>query len=1084
MRKTLLLCSLSAILLLGAAPRSIAQVQPPVEVNDDDETVTGLVKDSKDGGPLPGVNVLIKGTATGTITDFDGKFTLKVPEGSVLVFSYVGYASQEIKEFKGAIIVTLKESTKSLDEVLVVGYGTQRQKEMTGVVSSVHAEDLKDRPMPTFDAALQGRAPGLQVTSSSGAPGSAVRVRIRGQASVNGSSDPLYVVDGIIIDTRDISSTDGGTQGINQNPLATIAPQDIERIDVLKDASATGIYGARGANGVIVVTTKRGRSGKTQFNLNAYTGTSTAATKLKLLNGAQYWDLYKEAWRNDNDDRVKRGLRPLAFPKAINGGSIPIDSASIENNNPNTDWLDKTMRTGIMQNVDLSASGGNDKTTFYMALGYNKNEGILTGTNFERFSGRLNVDNRPADWLKIGGSMAITYTLIKNVRTTPNDGEGLGWTAAQTAALPIFPVYLQKRDTTGGGGDSSAFWGTQFYDTKNYNPVATTKDDFYSRNYRSLSTIYTDVTIAPWLSLHVEGSMDLNQLAEDYYYSGINRYYGVGALVRPLAAVKERHVLSYNMITNNYLTFNKTYGQHNVMAVAGMTAQYNDRRDNGNYPSAAAGFTDPYYTKGVGNMHIASYASTADKTLPVAYGWNTFDYYSFLSYFGRANYSYKGRFLGQFNLRTDGSSKFGPGNQFGFFPSGGAGWIISEENFIRNSAPWVSFLKFKVGYGLTGNSNIASFLWADTYGAGSNYAGGVAGQAPTALANPNLHWEKAVQYDAGFDYGFFDGRITGNVGYFLKNSSDLLVDRPVQISATGSLASVTVNAANVKVRNQGVEFAISTKNLNGAFKWTTDFNITFLQNKVTDVGGVPPDNFSSSPGDSRVVEGYPMSVSYVAEYAGIDSATGKMLIYDTSGTKVIATSSNTTGVNRKPFGSPFPKYYGGIDNRFEFMGVDVSAFFTYSQGNTIYDDGAKYSLMGMGQGRLYNQREEVLNDRWTPDHRVGAVYPRATLASPGYPTTALNTSLYVYDASFIRLKSVTIGYSLPASLLQKIKVNSFRIYVMATNLALWTKYPGWDPETVRNNDTHSNINNNISFNAPFTAIPQAKTMQLGVNIGF
>ena len=1052
MRKLLLFYCLAAFLLVTGAGKAYAQDQPAGEP----ATITGTVKDSKDGGPLPGVNVVIKGTTTGTITDFDGKYTLKVPGGSVLVFSYIGYNSQEFSKLRPELNVTLEQAAKSTEEVVVVGYGSQRSKEQTGVVSSIHAEDLRDRPMPTFDAALQGRAPGLQIASSSGIAGSAVRVRIRGQASVNGSSDPLYVIDGIILDTRDQSATDGGLQALNQNPLSTIPPGDIERIDVLKDASATGVYGARGANGVIVITTKRGKAGKTRFNLSYYTGTTEATHKLQLLDGPQYLSLYKEARKNDSPTFT------LADKATIGGAPYLLNTKNL----PNTNWVDQMLRVGRIQNVDLSASGGNEKTTFYVGLGFQDNTGMLIGTDYNRVNGRINIDNRPNDYLKIGASVGLTYVENKLIPTSYGGGFG----TAQSSALPIYPIY----DSTTG-----KYAGANLKEhNTSYNPIAQTADDYYTKSFRNLTTMYAEAQITPALQFHAEGSMDLNQVDEDYYYSGINRYYTVGSNTMSLPAIKERHVSSRNLITNDYLTFTKQYGEHSVNAVAGASFQYYNRRDNGLYPAYdAVGFTDPYYTRLSGNMHFASFAPANINTGATVSGWNALDYYSFASYFARFNYGYKGRYLAQLNVRADGSSKFGPDKRFGVFPSGSVGWVISEEEFMKNNAKWITFLKLKSGFGLTGNANINSFLWNEAYQQGSVYANQT-GQTPTTLANPKLSWEKATQFDGGLEFGLFNGSISGTLGYFLKNSSNLLVATPVQSSALGQITVVTTNSPVVEIRNQGVEATISTKNVDRAFKWTTDFNITFLQNKVLTLGGLAPDNFSGGYGDSRMVEGQPMSVSYVAEFAGINPATGQVMIKDLNGHLVVANNSNTYD-NRKPFGSPFPKYYGGIDNRFEFMGFDLSVFFTYSVGQTIYDDGAKFQMGGMGNGTLWNQRTEAL-DRWQKPGDM-TVIPKLTLNSGN---VAFNTSAYVFNADFLRLRTLQVGYTLPTSLTEKIKVANLRLYIMANNLALWTPYKGWDPEVVRYAETRSNVGSNISFNAPYLPTPQARSFQAGINLTF
>lgn len=1065
MKKYLLLFYLTGIIGLIRTVPLYAQTDEMASA--DTNMVRGTVKDGVDGGPLPGANVYIKGTTTGTVTDFNGNYKIKVPKGITLVFSFIGYAKTEIVVKKGQHDVTLSPEVNSTDEVVVVGYGQQKMKEATGVISSVHAADIANRPMPTFDAALQGRAPGLQIVSSSGVPGAATRVRIRGQGSVNGSSDPLYVIDGIVVDTRDRSASDGGVDAINQNPLATIPPEDIERIDVLKDASSTGIYGARGANGVIVITTKRGKSGKTRFSANLYTGVTEATHKISLTNGDQYLALLKEAYNNDlaayrdyAKNPGKYAVQP-SKPSIQQTGNMDVDTSG--KTNANTDWVSQSLRPGRIQSYDISASGGNDKTQFYLGLGYYQNQGILKGGNYERFNGRINIDNRPNDFLKVGASVGLTYVSNKTVPTSYNGGIG----ASQSNALPIFPVYYTKDRN----GNDSGYNGTQVGSTYN-NPVAQLEDNYYSNSFRNLTTLYSDAQILPSLSLHLEGSLDLTNYMEDYYYSSINRYYNRN----PLAAAKERRVLSFNLITNNYLTFNKDFGDHGINIVAGTSYQKYTQRDIGYYPaSGAVGFTDPTYSFSTGNMGwFPGTAPSGNQTGSAVGGFNDQDFYNYNSFFGRFNYAYKKRYLAQVNTVTNGSSKFSKGNQYGFFPSGSVGWVISEEPFMKKYS-FVTFLKFKTGFGITGNANIPNFQYADnTYYSSTGYLGNKA-QGTTQFANGKLGWERALMYDAGFDYGFLDGRITGNIGYFVKYSSRLLAQQPIQTSAAG-IATILVNTDNVLVRNQGLEANISVKAIDRAFKWTIDYNTTFLQNKVLDVGGVPPDNFSNTPGDARIVQGQPMSVSYIAKSAGVDPETGNPLIYDLNGNKIVATQA-TVYANRQPLGNPFPTNYGGINNNFEFMGVDFSFFFTYSYGNTIYDDGAKFQN---GNKIYFNQRTSVL-DRWQKPGDNASIAKLSTT-----DRSWLNTDQWLYDGSFIRLRTVQIGYTLPAELCKKYFVSNLRIYVMANNLALWTKYPGWDPEVVRaaGKGDGAYQSNNISFNSPYLATPQARTYQVGLTVTF
>ncbi|SFC12282.1 TonB-linked outer membrane protein, SusC/RagA family [Flexibacter flexilis DSM 6793] len=1017
-----------------------------------EKTITGTVTAFEDGNPIPGVNVVVKGTTTGTATDLNGKYSISVAEGVTLVFSSVGYTNEEVVVAgQTSIDVKMVLNVSSLSEVVVVGYGTQERRDVTGAISSVKSTALKNNPVNSFDAALQGRTAGVQVQQSTGIPGSAIRVRVRGTASIGGSADPLYVVDGVPLNTDQTSDPNAPTSAVNTNPLSSINPNDIESIEVLKDAAAAAIYGSRGANGVVLITTKRGKSGKTAFDLSYMTGVSSATHKLKMLSGSEWMQLYNEA-------RVNDGLAPLGPNQdfTINGVTMTPNTIA------NTNWIDEVLQTGSYQDVNLSAKGGSEKTKFFANGSYNRNEGMLKGNTFERLSGRLNVDNQASERVSIEGGVGITYTRSKMPKTSYNGGIG----AAQSGALNIWPVY---------NADGSYF-GTQLANPATwFNPIAQLEDKYTTHNYRTLGNMKASYKILPELVLSSQGSIDLLTQIEDNYYSPVNRYYNN----RPLGASSERRLTNVNLYWSSMLSYNKTFNEvHNISAVVAYDVQNFSNRVAGYYPQGFAGFANSAFTTGSANNLVAEWAATADKANSPTVGYSYLNRYGFISYVSRVNYKYNDRYLLGLSFRSDGSSNFGPDHRFGYFPAASAGWIMTEEDFIKN-IPAISFLKLRASYGATGNANIGNSQWFGSYSAGVGY-GGSSGLYQTRLANDALTWEKNRQFDAGIDYGFLNNRISGTIGFYNKTSTALLLSYPVQTSS--GFSSSVVNS-DVVVKNTGIEFDIKSENLVGDFKWTTELNISSNRNRVTDVAGIAPDGFGASEGDTRVIKNQPIGISYLAKFAGVDPQTGLEMIYkvDANGNptdeKIVATA-DAVQANRTALGRPFPKFTGGFTNRFAYKNFELEVLFAFSYGNQIYDDGAKVQI----GGKLYewNQRAELL-DRWQQPGDITDV-PKVTLNPLGGNGYSDNTSRFLYDASYMRLRNIKLSYNVPAAALKKAKVTSCQIFVAAQNWLTFTKYRGWDPEVVRYNSSSAGAN--IAFGAPYLPTPQAKTLTVGFNLGF
>ncbi len=1012
--------------------------------------ITGKVSTAENGTPLPGVTV--KNGKASTVTDKDGAFSLSASKGSLLIFSHTGYEEMQVTVGDNhELAVSLVVKVGTLDQVVVVGYGTAKRRDLTGSIAKVeYGSRVNTTVTPSFEAGLQGRATGLQIISSNAVPGSAIRVRVRGQNSFTGSGDPLYVVDGVPVYSGDYSITDGAINTVrasNANVLSTIDPADIESVEVLKDAAASAIYGARGANGVIVITTKRGKAGKTAFNASYSIGQSQATNKLELISSQDWWMLYNEARVNDGN-----APRDPAVPLTINGGTFIYNDVA----NVNTNWVDESLRKGITQDVNVSARGGNEKTQFFVGGGYKTQEGILKGNNYDRISGRVNIDNQATQNFKFGLQSSISYT--KNEQVPTSFGGGLG--AAQSTALRLFPVYNADK----------SFYGTQFQNT-GMNPVARLLNTYTTKSTRFINNIYADFRITPSLSFRAEYGLDMLDQFEERYDHKINRYFGTAGL----AARWERRMNITNMNGNAYFTYKNTFRQrHNITVTAGSSIQNSKTKAIGFNPAAGGvGFINDYFNETTSTMVWAPGSTPAGSAVT---GYNQRDAYRFLSFFARANYKLSDKYLVGASFRADGSSRFGSDHQFGYFPALSAGWILTEEDFMQNNKLF-SFLKLRASYGYTGNSEIGNFRYLGTFSSTGGYTN-FPGITPTRLPNPDISWEKARQLDLGVEFGLLNGRFNGSLGAYRKISTDVLLDKPAPTSATG-LGSILVNAEDVVVRNLGLEFELTARIMRkNDFTWTADFNISTNQNKVLETGNVPPDGFGAAEGDTRVVKGYPIGISYLAKSAGVNPLTGNEMIYALDGTVFDALKQSDITSNRQPVGKPFPDFIAGLNNTLTWKNFELSFLFYASQGNKIYDDGAKRQMGGFIG--TWNQRTEVLKRWQKPGDETNI--PRLTITNSSFAGSDRNTSRFLFDASFVRLRSLNFAYNLPVSVIRKAGLSAAKLFINGSNLLTFTKYKGWDPEVVRYN--FSAAQSNISFDAPYLPTPQAKTIVVGINLSF
>ncbi len=975
-------------------------------------TITGKIISDKNE-ELIGASVKVTGTQFGAATDIDGNFKIEnVPAGDqTLEATYIGYQklTQKVTVSAGGtttINLKLKEDSKTLNDVVVVGYGTQVKKDLSSSVVSIKSDEVEDKPVYNFTSALQGKASGVQITTDNGAAGAATTVRIRGTKTLSNTAEPLYVVDGVPIISNDISDA-GGRVGYNTSVLSTINPNDIESIEILKDAAATAIYGARGANGVIIVTTKSGKAGRTKIDVSYNGGFSQVARKIKLLDGPTYLQLYKEAAANDGN----------------NSPTLPenLDESQVAN----TNWIDKVLRTGYYNEASLSASGGNDKLNFFIGGGLRDEKTFLKGNAFQRISFRTNVNYNSGKVFECGTNVGVTYTSNKYV---PNAWAG-GLGAAQSYMLPIFPVYDTAGNYIKGAGNPLA-------------QIELIKND--GKTWRLLNNTYAAINFLKGFTFRNEFGIDLVHQHEEFYKP---------KEITGDSAIAEDRRIQY--LTWNYTTtlgYKKSFKQdkHQFEALVG----FNPTRTLEKFAyMSGRGFTVPSQTQvqGAGQITFAT-AGTGRE-------------YSFLSYFTRINYKLLSRYLFQFSFRADGSSRFSPSKRFGYFPSGSVAWIISEEKFLQEN-PVLTFLKLRASVGTSGNAEFTDdFAYFSAFSSGQNY-GGSPGIGPSNTSVPDLTWETSLKTNVAVDFGLWDDRLSGTIEYYYEKTSNMLVQGSPLTPSSG-FSSVTRNIGSLQ--NTGMELQLTSNNFGpqSPVKWKTTFNIAFNRNKILDLGNVTSMG-GTNFGDNRAIVGYPVGTWVLAKYAGVDPATGAPLIYDSLGNKIIADATSTVKY-RFPVANPYPLFFGGISNTFEWKGIELEIFLTYSYGNKIYDDGGKRQLGNMAFG--WNQDVRVL-DRWQKEGDITDI-PKLSL-NTNYD---FNTTLHLHDASFLRLRTLTIAYNLPEKALNKMKMRSWRIFISGQNLAVATKFKGWDPEV--NRERSGAITQGVTYLSP----PQARTISFGINVG-
>lgn len=966
--------------------------------------ITGIVVDEK-GESVIGASVSEKGTTSGTATDIDGKFSLEVKDGAVIVVSYLGFLTQEIiVNDRSDFHIIMKDNTEMLNEVVVVGYGVMRKKDLTGSLASVGAKSLKDKPVANIGEALQGQAAGVQVVNA-GAPGSNVSIRIRGLGSIN-STDPLLVIDGV--------PTDMPLNALNQN--------DVETIDILKDASATAIYGSRGANGVVLITTKKGKSGDGIISVSANWGIQDATSVPKMLNASQFASLHNDMMANNNRTQRPDFEDPTSWGKG-------------------TDWTDALLRTAAMQNYSVSYSGGTDKSNYYVSGSVFDQNGIVINTSYRRYTLQFNNESKVRPWLKFGNNVTLSHDTKKN-----GDYSILN----TLASLPTQSIYNED-GTYSGPGTEAQYYG----DLRN--PIGTARlNNTTTKGYNVLGNLYGEASLFDKVTYKMTGGIDFkfwdeNNFTPKYDWQPI-------PVVNSYRSEQSNKSLTY--LWDNTLTYMDTFNEkHNLNVMIGSSAQNNTY----NYSKAS----------------IQGFLSDSNNQLnnglldPTVGG--SKNEWALLSFFGRVNYSFNDKYLLTATVRRDGTSRITKANRWGTFPSFSGAWRLSEESFYKRNNI-LSDIKIRMGYGVTGNQGVLDNYAAVTRLKTSQYVFNgtpVSTLYPLVMPNPDIKWETVKQGNIGFDASLFKQRINVTFDAYVKNTTDMLVSMVVPITTGYSdIYTPMINAG--KVRNTGWELTVASQNIKGDFEWNTDFNISYNKNKIIKLNnnvpiysgyqqhtvGLPVGSFYGWV-TNGIFQNWDEVNSYAYQYQGTDAANG------TAPGDIKFLDINNDGVvndyDRTYIGNPTPAWNFSMTNSFSYRNFDMQVFLQGVAGNDIYNAN-RVTLEGMYTVR--NQTKKVLN-RWTGEGTSNSM-PRAIYSDPNKNTRT--STRFIEDGSYLRLKNLTLGYTLPESLIKKASINSLRFYMSAQNLLTLTKYSGFDPE-IQGGVDNSNY-------------PLTRTISFGVDLKF
>ncbi|HEV7350294.1 TonB-dependent receptor [Telluribacter sp.] len=1031
-----------------------------------DRRITGRVTDETNTG-LPGVSIIVKGTSRGTTTNVNGDFDLNVPENNpVLVISFVGYLTQEIVVGdQSRVIVSLKADTKSLEEVVVVGYGTQKKGNVTAAVTSIKSKDIQNQITKNPLEAMAGQLAGVSVTQGTGRPGANPVVRIRGAGSISAGNAPLYVVDGMPLE--------------DASAFTQISPNDIESIDVLKDAASAAIYGSRGGNGVVLITTKKGKAGQAKIDFNYYTGIQQVTKKIDMQNRDQHIRLIK-------DGVLLRWTEAGGDPTIPNGQRIRNGSKTNYNypdfydditNVPDTDWQDQVFRDAPISNYQLSGQGGTDKVRFYLSGNYFTQDGIIKATDFKRYSARVNVEADLTTFFRVGTNLMPSYTK-ENIRNTDGHFTSGGGAVLQLALL--MPPTIPPRYEDGLYGQALGNPEYQIYAGPIFSPLPILEDPNYIDNaetIRMIGTAYAELEPIKDLKIRTSFGANTRNYTENFYRPSTVSIGGSAASTPGQPNPVQSHIASnvsrfqsINYAWENTATYQKIFGSiHDFSFLAGYSVQ----------KTTSEGITAVGQTGTFENDQTQYVTGAA-----TIFGNGSKEQWSLLSYLGRVNYTLKDRYLFSASIRRDGSSRFATNNKWAVFPSASVGWRLSSEPFMQALGDFLNELKIRASYGVTGNFNIGNYRWQATlskenYNFGLGTGALAAGYAPGNFANPDLTWETNKQTDIGIDAAILKSRIGFSIDYYHRITDGLLYSIPVP-----AISGFTSTFGNVgEVQNKGIELELNTVNTIGEFKWTTSLNVSHNRNKVLSLGlnNEPIREISENTITQITEVGQPMAQFYGYKTDGVfmnqtdldanpamkynaSARPGDIRFVDVNGDGTITPDDRTT------LGSPYPDFIYGVTNRLSYKNFDLDIQLQGVQGGKVFFLNSRF----IGGDRFNLNALAATADYWRSESEPGdGITPR--LGAP--QITAHHAYRFLQDASYLRIRNITLGYNIPKQITERAHLNSVRIYATAQNPITFSKYIGYNPEVSTNGE---------SVTAPgidYGVYPLARTFTLGINIG-
>ncbi len=1013
------------------------------------QTITGKITD-QESNELPGVSIYLKGTTIGTTSDFNGNYILTIKQSDVtgdsitVVYSFIGFKTQEYMSFadpEAKIIrdVVLQEEAEMMQELVVVGYGVQRKSDVTGAISSIKTNEIVSLPVISVDQVLQGKAAGVQVSQTSGAPGEQIKVRIRGLGTIN-NNDPLYIIDGV--PTKNVSDI--------------INPDDIESMTVLKDAASAAIYGSRAGNGVIIIKTKKGVAGKTRFSFNAYVGLQTHGKLTPMCNTGEYLSIFNEAAANDGRDPIPEDIYPQLS---------------------NTNWLNEIFQPAVMQNYQMTVSGGDEKSNFLIGGGYMQQEGIILNSDYKRLNFRTAISTRVADWVRVGTNLNFSYSQREIIGASGdgyggNGGSVIRYAYFRTPPVPVYEPNGEYSDLPMFEGYDRAKLNTWFGD--GYNPVGlANKYDWTADRYRLFGNIFADFKIIEGLDFRTDFGVDLPITAEKRF----NENWGTDGRINSPNSMTRGMKTAFTWNWTNTLTYQKTFNEkHHTTFLGGIEAIRNGFHEqvgtDRDFPDQAS------YLRYLGNG--LSLYKGADE---FATGWSLF------SVFARVNYNFDNKFIIEGVIRADGSSRFTPENRWGLFYSGSAGWNIHNMDFMQNLT-WISQLKPRVSIGQTGNQEIGLYNYLSLVGDGYNYPiGGTSnfGYAVTSFGNINTTWETTTMFDVGIDLAFLDNRLTVITDYYWRYTTDMLIPVPLPPSG-GDAYPPFINAG--EVINRGFEFELFWREKKGNFNYEVGGNFATLYNKVLKLSGGRP--IGAGRVDSGVFatlteEGQSIGSFYLYEMEGIFQNEFDIFTHAYQGPNIEPGDVKFKDQNgdgkidendRTHVGSPLPKFTYGLTGNFSWKGFELSLFFQGVYGNEYYMQ-VNHDIEGFYRG--FNVTKRIYDNHWTGDGSTDE-YPRVSW--DGASNNKKASTRFLEPASYCRLKNLTVGYNF--NMKEGSALTSVRLYFSAQNLLTFTKYPGLDPEMYESNNLAGETVKNVDLAAgiDWGTYPTPRIYTLGINLNF